>query len=200
MVSRANLSMRPGASGVLKRVMNPRQRRTPKIQPTVPGDSDTPESIEQSGGGLSGMLGRALAAGRERQQQAAERNVKPQPGPESPVPRGPLARAKEMAGRKRAMDMRGRAGRQRSGLEQMGATQGEIAAGPGGVVRRAQATAGRDIGRGREVLEREAQAARTQDALAATGETGGTRSEVDVTEPTLNQARQRRSRSGRILR
>lgn len=200
MVSRANLSDRPGPDGVLKRVMNPRK---PRIQrPQVSGPSGEMDAMNQNpaseAGGLSGMLGRAFTEAKEAQAAQAERATKPTPPPQAPVPRS-RTRADLNPQERAETRMRGQARRQRTGLEQMGATQGEIATVPGGVVRRAAVSAGRSLPGNRGYISEE-MAARAAEAQEATGEVGGTRSEVDVTEPSLNEARQRRSRSGRIFR
>lgn len=184
--------------------MNPTQRRANRAKISPPAEvAATPEiAAEQGGGGFSGMVGRALQAARDRQAAAATRATKPQAPPQSPVPTGPkrgprrrpTAREQAMQTTQAEAGMRGQAVRQRAGLDQMGATQEEVAA-PAVMPGR------QDVTRGRGILSRAEQAAADKRAaLEATGETGGTRSEVDVTEPSLNEARQRRSRSGRIFR
>lgn len=181
--------------------MNPLQRRAKaKISPpAIPGASDTPESIEQGGGGLSGMLGRAFAQAKEAQAQQANRAVKPRAPAEAPVMRGPkrgprrqpTAREQSMEAQQASARTRGTAQRGRSALEKMGATQ-EEAVTPAVMPRRGRGVAG--------TLAAEQEATDQRAALEATGETGGTRSEVNVTEPSLNEARRRRSRSGRMYR
>ena len=89
--------------------------------------------------------------------------------------------------------MRGTAQRQRAGLEQMGATQEEVAS-PAVMPGR------QDVTRGRGIMSAEEQAARERAALEETGEAGGTVTEAPVTGPSLNQARRSRSRSGRMYR
>jgi len=219
MVSRSNLSGRPPASGVLDRVMNP--------QPTKPRKPTFKERVTTGGGGLSGMVGRAFTEAKKLQAEQGQQPAPPgrEGGPlpgsrrrppkkrsalQTPVAgqkrgpqRQPTAREQAMQTTQTVADMRSQAARHRAGLDQMGATQEEMATPAvmpgrqevsrfGEVARRgAGVTQGGPIAAAREAAERAS-------AAAATGETGGTRSEVDVTEPTLNQARRRRSRSGRM--
>jgi len=230
MASRSNLSGRPGMSGILNRVMNPMQRQARSMREKIaaPEVAATPEiAAEQGGGGMSGMVGRALAAGKERQAELANRAVKPQAPPQAPrqgggirqaLARGtkaksamqpavagqkrgprrqPTAREQAMRTQAATASTRGQAQSQRGALEQMGATQEEVAApGARGMAERAAAGAAR----GRGILSAEDQAARSRAALEETGEVGGTRTETPVTEPSLNKARRNRSRSGRIYR
>jgi len=211
MVSRSNLSGRPPASGVLDRVQNP--------QPAKPRQPTFRERVTKGGGGMSGLVGRAFQEARKIQAEQAQQPAPPEPGRrpvkkrppmQRPVPgqrRGPRRQptVAELSPQEQLETrMRNQREQNRTGLDQMGATQREAAAAivPGGqevsrfgqVARSgAGVTQGGPIAAAREASER-------LEAAEATGETGGTRSEVNVTEPTLNQARQRRSRSGRIFR
>lgn len=199
MVSRSNLSGRPGMSGILNKVMNPMQRQARSMREKIaaPEVAATPEiAAQQGGGGLSGMVGRALAAGKAKQAEQANRAVKPQAPPQAPGP-GPKRGPRRRPTMQEQMATRGTRG---PALRDMGATQEEVAApGARGMVERAVAGANR--GRGGGVLSRVAQAASDKRAaLEETGEVGGTRTETPVVEPSLNQARRSRSRSGRMYR
>lgn len=205
MVSRSNLSGRPGMSGVLNRVMNPAKPRAPRpeasggvfsrMQSTI-ADAKEKQAAQQGGGGLSGMVGRALAAGKERQAEVANRAVKPQAPPQAPGA-GPKRGPRRRPTMQENMAARGTRG---PALRDMGATQEEVAApGARGFVERAVAGANR--GRGRGVASRvQEQAASRRADLEQTGEAGGTVTETPVIEPSLNEARRMRSRSGRIRR
>jgi hypothetical protein len=214
MVSRANLSGRPGMGGVLGKVFKPQRQRPPKVSvPPETGGAGLAGMVRRSqgradGGGVSGLVGRAFAAAKEKQAGQANpggagvlgRLTKPQRPMEAPAPPGqkrgprrqPTAREQARNTRQAIAGMRGQAQAQRTGLENVGATQEEVAATQAGFDR---ARAG-----GGGVLSAEEEATANQAAVEATGEAGGTRTEVDVTEPSLNQARRQRSRSGRIYR
>ena len=112
--------------------------------------------------------------------------------------RAPTAREQAMQTTQTVADMRGQAARHRAGLDQMGATQEEVA-GPRGPVERAAARTGRGRGVAGTLATQQA-AADERAALEATGEAGGTVTEAPVTGPSLNEARRRRSRSGRMYR
>ncbi len=100
-----------------------------------------------------------------------------------------------------------------TGIEQMGASQEEVAARQGrmggmlkpaveppppGGYQQIDLSGGR-IPRGRGTRLERAKSDQRAD-LEVTGEHGGTRTESDVGEPTLNRARSPRSRSRRIYR
>jgi hypothetical protein len=216
MVSRANLNGRPKMGGVLNRVMNPAKPRAPR--PEAGGGVFPKMQSVMQGGGMSGMVGRALAAGREQQASQAQpglsgmvgraqaRAAKAKSAMQPPVAgeqkrgprRQPTAREQSRNTREAISGMRGQAESMRSGLENMGATQEEVAAPARGVVERAAARTGRGGVGGR--LAAEEQAAEGRAALEATGEIGGTVTEAPVVGPSLNEARRMRSRSGRIRR
>lgn len=229
MVSRANLNGRPGMGGVLKKVMNPVQRQARSMRDKLAPPAETgagggvlsrikqqaqaqQAALTKGGGGMSGMVGRALAAGKEQQaaqqgggiRQALARGAKAKSAMQPAVAgqkrgprRQPTVRDQVRNTRDAIAGTRAQAESMRSGLENMGATQEEVAApGARGMVERAAAGAAR----GRGILSAEEQATRARGALEETGEIGGTVTEAPVTGPSLNEARRMRSRSGRIRR
>ena len=155
--------------------MNPlSQRSGPKIAPATDMEvAATPEiAAQQGGGGMSGMVGRALAAAKEKQAAVANTAVRPQAPPNAPV-------AKSIEARSR---------RARAGLSQVGASQAELAG------------EAQPMSRRPSLSDRMARAQGTLDEQVAEAEVGGTRTETPVIEPSLNEARRNRSRSGRIYR
>ena len=205
MVSRSNLSGRPGPSGVLNRVMNPAKPRAPRPNITAPlvdpggGGSimsrvrqavESQKAAQGNAPGFAGLVGRA--AKEKSTLQAAEAGQKRGPR------RQPTAREQAMRTQAAVAGTRGQAQSQRGALEQMGATQEEVAT-PTGMGERTAARAGR----GRGVANRlaaETEAAEGRAVVEATGETGGTVTDAPVAGPSLNEARRSRSRSGRIYR
>jgi len=168
MASRSNLTGRPAPGGVLNRVMNPMNRGSgPKI--TAPGEAEvaaTPETAaQQGGGGLSGMVARAVTASKNRQAELATRAVKPQAPPQAPAA-GP-----------RREPRRRRPDRQQAGLAQVGTSQAEMAGEIDPLSRRAS------------LSDRMARAQGTLAEQAAEAEVGGTRTENSVTGPSLNRSR-----------
>ncbi len=104
MASRANLSGRPGPTGVLDRVMNPlKQRAGLKPQGRGGMSAAIAPNPDESGGGMSGVIGRAASA------------VKPTAPPTAPAAGGAVQRA--MA----------RSKPRRGGLSSIGASQAELA-------------------------------------------------------------------------
>ena len=199
MVSRANLSGRPGMSGVLGKAFKPPTQRLGKRAIQAP---------TEGGGGFFGKIREAIEAKQATQMPArgtltrreAQGRKKPSvmqapvAGQKRGPRREPTAREQARATRQAVAGMRGQAQAQaqQTGLEKMSETQEEMAARQSGFE---EARAG-----GRGILSPQQEAARNRAALETTGEAGGTRTEVDVTEPSLNQARRQRSRSGRIYR
>jgi len=202
MVSRSNLSGRPGMGGVLGKVFKPPTQRVGKRAIQSP-------PVDAGGGGFFGKIREAMEA-KQATEASANRGMltrreaqgrkkpsvmqAPVAGQKRGPRREPTAGEQARATRQAVAGMRGQAQaqRQQTGLEQMSETQEEMAARQSGFE---EARAG-----GRGILSPEAEAARNRAALETTGEAGGTRTEVDVTEPSLNQARRQRSRSGRIYR
>lgn len=213
MVSRSNLSGRPGMGGVLGKVFKPPTQRLGKRAIQAP---------TEGGGGFFGKIREAVEAKQATQmpargtmtrraaqaqeqgggiRQALARGAKAKSAMQAPVAgekrgprREPTAGEQARATRQAVAGMRGQAQAQaqQTGLEKMSETQEEMAARQSGFE---EARAG-----GRGILSPQQEAARNRAALETTGEAGGTRTEVDVTEPSLNQARRQRSRSGRIYR
>ena len=224
MVSRSNLSGRPKMGGVLGKVFKPQRQRPPKV--TVPpetGGAGLAGMVRRSqaraggvanenpGGGVFSKIQSTIADAKERQAALPARGMaaraqamagKKRSAMQPPVAgeqkrgprREPTAGEQARATRQAVAGMRGQAQAQaqQTGMEKMSETQEEMAARQSGFE---EARAG-----GRGILSPEQEAARNRAALETTGEAGGTRTEVDVTEPSLNQARRQRSRSGRIYR
>ena len=228
MVSRANLSGRPGMGGVLSKVFNGSKPRASK--PRAPGRlvdpggggsvlsrvkeaAEAQQAAQQGGGGMSGMVQRALAAGKEHQagqqgggiRQALARGTKAKSAMQPAVAgqkrgprRQPTAREQVRNTREAIAGTRARAGSVRSSLENMGATQEEAAP-----TRVSEVMAGAGSGRRgmpHRQLAAQEQSEQARGVLETTGEAGGTVTDAPVTGPSLNEARRMRSRSGRIRR
>lgn len=192
-------------SGVLGKAFKPPTQRLGKRAIQAP---------TEGGGGFFGKIREAIEAKQATQMPArgtltrreAQGRKKPSvmqapvAGQKRGPRREPTAREQARATRQAVAGMRGQAEAQRTGLEQMGATQEEVVAPVEGMLERTADMASRGGAGGRGILSAEEEAARNRDAVAATGETGGTVTEAPVTGPSLNQARRSRSRSGRMYR
>lgn len=181
MASRANLSGRPGPTGVLDRVMNPlKQRAGLKPQGRGGMSAAVTPSPDEPGGGVSGMVGRAAANAKAKQQQQRQAGVvqraasavEPTAPPTAPAAGGAVQRA--MA----------RSKPRRGGLSSIGASQAELAGETQPMRSRAS------------LSDRMARAQGTLADQEVAAEVGGGRTVADVTGPSLNRAR----RPGRTYR